>query len=119
MTLKVPKSPSLTVFYDEGCGPCTRVANLLDRLNWLNAIWFRPAAEYPDGTGDEYHDIHSVRGDGRVFLGFATYQQIAWRIPLLWLVAPIMYFPPVTWLGRKAYRRIADSRGCEVEAPPS
>jgi len=120
--MKKRANASLTVYYDEGCGPCTFVARLLDRLNWLARIWFRPAAQFPDPTGREYEDMHAVRGDGQLFAGYEAYQQIAWRIPLLWLFAPIMYLPPVAWLGRRVYRRIADSRDCEVEpesSPPT
>ncbi len=109
-----PKA-SLVVYYDEGCGPCTATARVLDRLNWLGRVRFRQAAEHPTAEGDQYVDIHATRRDGRVFRGFATYRQLAWRMPPLWPLAPLLYVWPVTWLGRRLYRRIADGRRCAVE----
>jgi predicted DCC family thiol-disulfide oxidoreductase YuxK len=107
---------SLVVYYDEGCGPCTRTALAIDRwLNWLGRVRFAPAAGHPTAGPDAYRDIHSSRADGRSFVGFATYRQIAWRCPPLWPLALLMVLPPVSWLGRRIYRGVADGRdGCQV-----
>ena len=108
---------TLVVYFDETCGPCTRTARLLDALDWIGRVRFRPAAEHPTAKGEQYADILSKRRDGRAYAGYATYQQIAWRIPLLWIAAPVLYLPPVAWAGRRIYRRIADSRRCTPVAP--
>ena len=113
--MKNSSKATLSVYYDEGCGPCTTIARLIDRFNWFGHVRFLEAAEYPEKTGDEYVDIHSIDATGAVFQGYETYQQLAWRIPILWPVAPFMYLPPVAWLGQEIYRRIADSRTCRLD----
>ena len=35
---------------------------------------------------------------------------MAWRIPVLWWLAPLLYLPGVPWLGRKLYRWVAKNR---------
>ncbi len=112
--MRTPPKPRLRVYYDETCGPCTSIASLLDRLNWLGWVRFQKAATYPEGDGLEYEDMHSIRADQTVYRGYASYQEIARRIPLLWLVAPWLYLPPIPWIGRRIYRRIADGRRCET-----
>jgi predicted DCC family thiol-disulfide oxidoreductase YuxK len=105
----------LVVYYDESCGPCRRTARLLDAVNWLGWVRFCEARQHPTAQGEQYADILSTRRDGTPYAGFATYQQIAWRIPLLWWLLPIVYLPPVVWVGRRIYRRIADRRRCLIE----
>jgi predicted DCC family thiol-disulfide oxidoreductase YuxK len=35
---------------------------------------------------------------------------MAWRLPLLWAVAPLLYLPGVPWLGQKVYLWVARNR---------
>ncbi len=112
-------SASLVVYYDESCGPCTKTARLLDRLNWFSWVRFRRACDFDADDGRQYIDIHAQRRDGRLFVGYATYQQIARRIPILWLILPFLHLWPITQIGRWTYRRIADRRQCVTEGPGS
>jgi predicted DCC family thiol-disulfide oxidoreductase YuxK len=105
---------TLIVYYDETCGICMRIAAFLDRLNGLKRIRFLPALEHPTAGEEAYVDIISDRDDGRTFRGFSTYQQIVWRLPVLWLFLPLLYLPPVPLIGRWLYRRIADNRQCKL-----
>jgi len=44
---------------------------------------------------------------------------LVWALPLLWIFLPLMYLPPVRWLGGKVYRHIANNRcttGCRIAA---
>ncbi len=102
------------MYYDETCGPCTKTAGVLDRFNWINRVRFRPASEYDTSDGRQYVDIHSQRRDGKWFVGYSTYQQIAWRIPILWFALPLLHLWPITHFGRRIYRRIADRRRCDT-----
>ena len=105
---------TLIVYYDETCGVCMRTASALDWLNGLNRIRFLPASDHPTAGDDAYLDILSQGSDGRTHRGFSTYQQIVWRIPALWWLLPIIYLPPVPFIGRWVYRRIADNRQCKL-----
>jgi len=55
-------------------------------------------------------DMHVITPVGQTYAGFDAYRSLAWVIPLLWLVLPLLYLPPVKWLGSKIYRRVADNR---------
>ncbi len=63
-------------------------------------------------------DMHAAErisdGGWSITQGYAAYQRIAWRVPLLWLTLPLIYLPPVVSIGRSSYRRVADSRACSV-----
>ena len=61
--------------------------------------------------------MHVILDDGRIFTGYDAYRQLAWVLPATWLLLPILYLPPVRWVGWKAYRHIASHRhdaGCDV-----
>ena len=47
---------------------------------------------------------------GRVHAGFDAYRALAWRLPLGWPLLPTLYLPPVPWVGRRLYGRIAATR---------
>src|SRR5688572_18453615 len=61
--------------------------------------------------------MHVVLEDGRVFTGYDAYRQLAWVLPATWALLPVLYLPPVRWVGWKVYRYVASHRhdaGCEV-----
>ena len=126
------KTPTLRVLYDGNCGLCCRMAGLLRLLDWrgqlklINAL--DRAAVEAEGLGhladaDLMQDMHVAwQGpkdppDWQVAKGYASYQQIAWRVPLLWPLLLVIYLPPVAALGRWVYRRVADSRSCNIPQP--
>jgi hypothetical protein len=53
----------------------------------------------------------------RTAKGYSAYQQIAWRVPVLWPSLPVIYLPPVVAIGWRVYRRVADSRACKLASP--
>jgi predicted DCC family thiol-disulfide oxidoreductase YuxK len=54
--------------------------------------------------------MHVVTSDGRIDQGFDAYRSIAWVLPLAWPILPLLYIPPIRWLGWRIYRRVADNR---------
>ncbi|MDQ3346824.1 MAG: DUF393 domain-containing protein [Acidobacteriota bacterium] len=63
--------------------------------------------------------MHGIDRHGRVFTGFLTYRALAWVLPAGWLLLPVLYLPGVPWLGRRAFRAIADYRhGATRGVPP-
>jgi hypothetical protein len=64
------------------------------------------------GVGDE-----GVVDGWRTAKGYSAYQQIAWRVPVLWPSLLFIYLPPVVAIGWKVYRRVADSRACKLASP--
>lgn len=114
----------LLVFYNEGCGFCRRTVAILRSFDLFDAM--KPVAgvsndpvrgSYPQITDEMLaSDLYAAAG-GQIAAGYDAYVWIAKRLFLLWPIAAIMRFPPVAALGRKAYRRIADSRHCHLVAP--
>src|SRR5690606_8352099 len=123
----------IRVLYDGNCGLCRRTMAVLGVLDWLQQLKpvnaLRRDAVEAEGLGfldgaDLMTDMHVAwrcvgreTGDGgeggwRVAKGYSAYQQIAWRVPLLWPSLLFIYLPPVVAIGWKVYRRVADSRAC-------
>ncbi|NNM25960.1 MAG: DUF393 domain-containing protein, partial [Phycisphaerales bacterium] len=108
----------LAVVYDDGCGFCRRVVAALRTLDWLDRVEWVPAR---DRTAVERaglgalppaalaRDIHVARGE-EVRPGYAGYQLIARRLPLLWPIVPLLHVWPVTAIGARGYRKVADTR---------
>ena len=118
----------VSVLYDGSCKLCRRTISSLRRFDVLDRVCYIDAlngdalnaAGY--GNLDEaalMRDMHLVTTDGRVYKGYAAYQLLAARIPILWPLWPLMYVWPVTTIGRRIYRRVADSRMCTIKSAPT
>lgn len=119
------------VLYDGGCGFCRQSVSVLWHLDVLRRCsfhdivnqWNQITARYPQlDRADCLEDMHVIREDGRMYKGYDGYRSLAWVIPATWLILPLLYLPPVRWLGRRIYRHVADHRhdaGCEVQDPAS
>lgn len=113
----------VTILYDGGCRMCRRtilVVRSLDVWSTLETIP-GPAGDsrrrrYTQITDDMLaHDLFAI-SDGRIVHGYDAYVLIASRMPLLWPAALLMRLPPVSAVGRRVYRRVADSRSCLLGA---
>ncbi len=104
------------VLYDGQCPFCCKSVVLLKQLDWLGRLTYAnardrdavPPHEPPLDTGRLLDEMHLLppRG-GRVYRGFHAFRWIAWRLPLLWPLAPFLYVPGVPFLGQRLYRWIA------------
>jgi predicted DCC family thiol-disulfide oxidoreductase YuxK len=117
------------VFFDGGCGFCRKTVSILwhvdvlrrcelhDVVNQLDSI----AIGFPDlDRTASLEDMHVIRSDGQTEKGYDAYRSLAWVLPATWVLLPILYLPPVRWLGWKIYRYVASHRhdaGCDV--PPA
>jgi predicted DCC family thiol-disulfide oxidoreductase YuxK len=111
----------LLVFYDGSCRLCIRTIAVLRSIDIFEGL------EPVDGGLDDprklaqrkltdtmlAHDLCVIDG-GKTLQGYEAYRRIAARLPLLWPAAPLMGWAPVARLGRRLYRKIADSRACSV-----
>jgi predicted DCC family thiol-disulfide oxidoreductase YuxK len=117
--------------YDGSCGLCQRTVAVLRRLDlggrveFLDALadWPRIHAAHPALLQDDcIRTMHVVTRDGRVETGFDAYRAIAWSLPLLWPVAPLLDVPGVPAVGRRVYASVAARRhrtGCPVPERPT
>jgi predicted DCC family thiol-disulfide oxidoreductase YuxK len=113
------RRPRALVLYDGRCAFCTRSVELLRRLDWLGRLSYadarllenRPAqlsALDPARFLEEMHLFPA--GGGRWYHGFTAFRWMAWRLPLLWPLAPLLYLPGVPTLGQRIYLWVARNR---------
>jgi predicted DCC family thiol-disulfide oxidoreductase YuxK len=107
------------VLYDGQCAFCLKSVALMRRLDWLGRLRYQNARDTPhlpplDATIDParlLQEMHLlVPGSGKVYHGFKAFRWLAWRLPLLWPVAPLLYVPGVAPLGQKGYLWVARHR---------
>jgi predicted DCC family thiol-disulfide oxidoreductase YuxK len=107
------------VLFDAQCPLCLKAVDTLKRLDWLHRLRFLdardpgslPAREPPLDPDRLLKEMHLLTPDGKhVFHGYAAFRWLAWRLPLLWPIAPLMYIPGVPQVGQKVYLWIARNR---------
>lgn len=122
------KNTQVVVLYDGHCGLCLRSIFTLRVFDWLkrlSAVDFRDPAQHkkyaPDVREEDLDTSMHIRlPDGTYKKGFDAFRAMAWHMPPLWVVAPLLYIPGVPTLGRRIYARIAANRkkcgheGCRV-----
>ena len=130
-----PAKGKAVVLYDGQCPLCRRAVRLLKRLDWLGRLHYHdcrdtdhwpPSAE-PLSLKALLAEMHVVTPDRKhAPSGFRAIRWMAWRIPLLLPLAPLMYLPGARWLGTRLYLWIARNRynlvpcddgGCRVKLP--
>jgi predicted DCC family thiol-disulfide oxidoreductase YuxK len=107
------------VLFDGDCAFCRQSIALLKRLDWLHRLTYidvrdpaQPLLKAPVLTGAPLtEEMHLLTPDGtRLYHGFGAVRWLAWRLPALWSVAPLLYVPGVPALGQKLYLWIARHR---------
>ena len=105
------------VIYDGHCRICTGGARLLSRFDWTGRLAYlslhdpRVADRYPDLTYDQMmEEMYVVDPSGKKRGGAPAFRYLTRRLPLLWIVAPIMHIPFSMYLWSWLYRQIARAR---------
>jgi hypothetical protein len=94
--------PPRPVVYDGGCPACARAIAVVTALDVLGR--FLPAdSREPGQPGSPRRPwrVQDVRGRWRE--GFDALRWVAWRLPLLWPFAWLLYVPPVPAAGRRLW----------------
>jgi predicted DCC family thiol-disulfide oxidoreductase YuxK len=107
------------VLYDGQCKLCQKSVALLKRLDWFGTLRYQdardlehlPVSATPLDPARLMEEMHVLTPDGRgLYHGFAALRWLAWRLPLLWPIAPLLYIPGVPSLGQRLYLWIARNR---------
>jgi predicted DCC family thiol-disulfide oxidoreductase YuxK len=123
-TLPAPKAADpaegkAVVLYDGMCPLCLRSVPFLVKLDWLNRLHTQdcrdtphlPRCEVPLEPKRLLEEMHVVTPDRKhAYAGFAAFRWMAWRLPAVCWLAPLLYLPGVPWLGRKVYLWVAKNR---------
>jgi predicted DCC family thiol-disulfide oxidoreductase YuxK len=118
--------PALAL-YDGSCKLCRgsirvlKACDLFDQIVPVNALDDEARRQAGVGHLDSaalMQAMHVVSGS-RTWSGFEACRVLAGRTPLLWLLVPVLYVWPVTAMGRRVYRWVAESRTCTPGLPRS
>jgi predicted DCC family thiol-disulfide oxidoreductase YuxK len=118
-TAAPPTTGKAVVLYDGACPLCRRSVRILKKLDWLSRLHVQdardvanlPACDKPLEPKKLLEEMHVVTPDRRhAHAGFRAFRWMAWRLPLTWPLAPLLYLPGAAWLGGKVYRWVAKNR---------
>ncbi|MDT8898680.1 DUF393 domain-containing protein [Thermanaerothrix sp. 4228-RoL] len=106
---------SLYVFYDGACSLCTRIARLLQKLDWrrrLVLLSFRaPGVIATYGLDPARAEARlQVQVAGRTLEGIAAVEAVAARLPLLWPLWPWIVLVRRLGIGDPIYDWVARHR---------
>jgi len=115
----MPNENRATVIFDGLCPLCQRSVRILRKLDWLGKLRYHdahdiehlPECDEPLNPQRLLEEMHVVPAHGRyAYAGFRAFRFMAWRLPTMWLLAPLMYLPGVPWLGHRIYLWVAKNR---------
>ena len=107
------------LIYDGDCALCQKAVSLLKRLDWFGVVRYAtardtaalPVTEPPLAPERLLQEMHLLPAEGgRVYHGFGAFRWLAWRLPLLWPLAPFLYLPGVPRFGQRLYLWVARNR---------
>lgn len=106
------------IIYDGQCNFCgkqvRRVRSLDwrgDRLSFISLHDPRVAERYPDLSYDQLMEqMYVIDRRGKRHGGADAVRYLSRRLPLLWVIAPILHLPGTANLWRWAYRQVAKRR---------
>ena len=106
-----------TVLYDDECSFCTFQMKLLSWLDWGNHFVLIPASDSrvtqlaPDLTAQQLNEaIHCITPKRRIHRGARAIRFISLRLPLLWPLALLLWFPGVILVAEQVYAVISRNR---------
>ena len=112
------KKKQTTVLFDGRCGFCAKTILILKSFDWLHRLHFanyhdidvrkKYAPEIPLQTLDE--EMHVVLENGITPKGFYAFRALAWQLPPLLPIAPLLYVPGLSLFGELVYQYIANHR---------
>ncbi len=107
------------LLYDGNCALCRKGVAQLKKLDWFGVLRYAdardrehlPATDPPLNPGRLLEEMHLVTSaGGRIYRGFGAFRWLAWRLPLLWPLAPFLYLPGVPAVGQRLYLWVARNR---------
>ena len=107
------------VLYDGACPLCRRSIAIVKKLDWFHKLALQDCRDQGHWPPSEQklemkrllEEMHVVTPDRRrTFAGYAAFRWIAWRLPLSWPIAPLLYIPGMPWLGNRVYLWVAKRR---------
>jgi predicted DCC family thiol-disulfide oxidoreductase YuxK len=119
----------LIIFYDNWCPNCTKFANHIQKIDWLNLIDFKELRN--ENHTNQFIEINIELAKQQMAsytnkwnYGYISLYLIFLRIPLFWISIPFFWLLKVTKFGQYLYKELAlkrkiiplhcDSETCEI-----
>ncbi|SNA87643.1 conserved hypothetical protein [Flavobacterium psychrophilum] len=119
----------LIIFYDNWCPNCTKFANHIQKIDWLNLIDFKELRN--ENQTNQFIEINIELAKQQMAsytnkwnYGYISLYLIFLRIPLFWVSIPFFWLLKVTKFGQYLYKELAlkrkiiplhcDSETCEI-----
>lgn len=104
--------------YDGRCGFClasVRRVRVLDMFGWIDPVDFHSQPDLsrlnPALTPERCRaEMVLLEPNGRVSGGFHAFRRMAWHMPVLLPLIPLLYLPGMAWIGSRVYRWVAEHR---------
>ena len=107
------------VLFDGQCPMCKKSVAILKRLDWLKRLSYRDARDVkhlpespiplePNRLLEEMHVV--VPNRNQAHAGFRAFRWMAGRLPIFWILWPMLFLPGVPWLGQRLYLWLARNR---------
>jgi len=120
------------VLYDDTCPLCAFQMRLLQRLDWFGVVKAVPLSDpraalaAPQLTPEQrLSAIHCITADGKIHRGARCFRFLGMRLPLLALLALVLWIPGAIRVADGVYQWVSRNRyglsrvfGCKV-TPPS
>ncbi|MBI5150328.1 MAG: DUF393 domain-containing protein [Candidatus Omnitrophica bacterium] len=106
------------IVYDGKCRFCQNSIEkikIMDLYDVLNSVDFQalddPGTLHPQLSKEKaMSQIHLIEPDGKFYGGFDAFRRICWRLPMLYSLIPVVYFPGMGIIGPCLYRWVARNR---------
>ncbi len=106
------------LLYDGRCGFCLesiKRLRVLDLFGWIDLLDFHLQPDLPKLnptlTPERCRsEMILIEPNGRLSGGFDAFRRMCPRMPMLWVVLPLVYLPGARWVGRRLYRWVATHR---------
>jgi len=116
--VRAKRGKKYIVCYDTFCPVCRRSKFALELMDVGRRLTYRDihdrAAMERDLPGVPYaralKELLVVAPGGKITGGFDAFRSLAWVLPALWPVLPLMYLPGVPIIGRWVYQAVARNR---------
>jgi len=105
--------PGIIIFYDGGCGFCSRLSNAISKILFLHPSTVVKPANKDEDASRVMHAAHSwvVRDtSGNTYTGFRAFVALMQSAFLYRIVAPIFLFKPFLYIGEYVYKLISHNR---------
>jgi len=109
------------LLYDGSCGFCKGCVGILKKMDLFASLDYRDFYEYIDRhkvlpagltQDDVLRRMYLIEDDNERYGGYTVFRRIAWAMPMMWPLIPVIFFPGMGIVGPVLYDAVAKNRKC-------